>query len=232
MKQLEEEFGPDRAIEIETDDEENEAERVCHDHEDDTESDVTGPSRHPSNDSLDHDPSPFWPQSYRQSVDMYTSVTPPSVSFLRGSSFLSSADKKSQTTATESSLFKPLISSTSVDKEEVPTSIFPVKLSTTSELRTSFSELPQPQQCSYTQSVLNAINALCGIGILSTPYALKEGGWFSILLLFIFGTITCYTGILLKRCLESSSQLHTYPDIGQAAFGLSGRIFRQITYLA
>lgn len=69
-----------------------------------------------------------------------------------------------------------------------------------------------------------ATNALCGIGILSTPFALKEGGWIGILLLFLFGIIACYTGILLKRCLESSSQLQTYPDIGQAAFGFGGRI--------
>lgn len=75
-----------------------------------------------------------------------------------------------------------------------------------------------------SSSVNAAINALCGIGILSTPYALKEGGWFSILILFTLGTITCYTGILLKRCLESSPHLQTYPDIGQAAFGLRGRI--------
>lgn len=69
-----------------------------------------------------------------------------------------------------------------------------------------------------------ATNALCGIGILSTPFALKEGGWLSLVLLFVFGTIACYTGILLKRCLESSSLLQTYPDIGQAAFGFCGRI--------
>lgn len=87
-------------------------------------------------------------------MDMYTSVTP-SVSFLKGSSFLISADKRSQTSDTESSLFKPLISSTSLDKVVVPTSILPVNLSATSELRTSISELPQPPQCSYTQSVLN-----------------------------------------------------------------------------
>lgn len=65
MKQLEEEFGPDRAIEIETDDEGNEAERVCHDHDDDTESNITGPSRNPSDEFLDPDPSSRWPQSYR-----------------------------------------------------------------------------------------------------------------------------------------------------------------------
>ncbi|KAL8526894.1 hypothetical protein ACS0TY_015947 [Phlomoides rotata] len=220
MKQLEEEFGLDREIGTETDDEENEAERDCHDH--DNESDATGPSRVPSHETLDLDPTPRWPQSYRQSMDIYTSVTP-SVSFLKSSSFVLSSDKKSSDV--ESALFRPLISSTSVDREEVPTSIPPVKLSVTSVFRTSISELPQPQQCSYIQSVLNAINALCGIGILSTPYALKEGGWLSILILFTFGTITCYTGILLKRCLESSSELQTYPDIGEAAFGLIGRIF-------
>ncbi|XP_057778095.1 amino acid transporter AVT1D-like isoform X2 [Salvia miltiorrhiza] len=224
MKQLEEEFGMDRAIEIETDDEDDEAERVCHDNEDDNESDITGLSRVPSYDLMDPDPAPSWPQSYRQSMDMYTSVTP-SVSFIRGSSFLVQADKRSQAPDIESPLTKPFLSATNSDREIVPTSIPPIKLSSVSVFGASISELPPPlQQCSYAQSLLNATNALCGIGILSTPYALKEGGWFGLLLLFMFGIIACYTGILLKRCLESSSQLQTYPDIGQAAFGLGGRI--------
>ncbi|XP_057778097.1 amino acid transporter AVT1E-like isoform X3 [Salvia miltiorrhiza] len=157
-------------------------------------------------------------------MDMYTSVTP-SVSFIRGSSFLVQADKRSQAPDIESPLTKPFLSATNSDREIVPTSIPPIKLSSVSVFGASISELPPPlQQCSYAQSLLNATNALCGIGILSTPYALKEGGWFGLLLLFMFGIIACYTGILLKRCLESSSQLQTYPDIGQAAFGLGGRI--------
>lgn len=66
MKQLEEEFGPDRAIEFETDDEDDEAERVCYDNEeDDNESDITGLSRVPSHDFIDADSGPRWPQSYR-----------------------------------------------------------------------------------------------------------------------------------------------------------------------
>ncbi|PPR80832.1 hypothetical protein GOBAR_AA39877 [Gossypium barbadense] len=68
------------------------------------------------------------------------------------------------------------------------------------------------------------INVLTGIGLLTTPYAVKEGGWLSLTLLLIFGVIACYTGILLKRCLESSPGLQTYPDIGQAAFGITGRL--------
>ncbi|XP_020243692.1 vacuolar amino acid transporter 1-like [Asparagus officinalis] len=72
------------------------------------------------------------------------------------------------------------------------------------------------------------INVLCGVGLLTTPYALKEGGWLSILLLFVLGSIAFYTGILLKKCLDSSPELQTYPDIGFAAFGMTGRIFVSI----
>ncbi|XP_073275379.1 amino acid transporter AVT1G-like isoform X2 [Primulina huaijiensis] len=224
MKLEEEDFGPDRMIQIETDDEENEAERVCHNHEDDSESDITRPSRDPSFNGMDSDPCGSWPQSYRRSMDMYTMLTPPSVSIPRNSFLQQSGDKRPQTISdTEFSLSKPLISATS-DKEEVTSSALPVREFTACGLRVSISELSSTQQCTYSQSVINSVNALCGIGVLSTPYALKEGGWLSIALLFAFGIITCYTGILLKRCLESSTQLQTYPDIGQAAFGLGGRI--------
>lgn len=65
---------------------------------------------------------------------------------------------------------------------------------------------------------------LCGVGLLTTPYAAKQGGWLGLLLLFLFGSISFYTGVLLKRCLDSAPGLQTYPDIGQAAFGKSGRV--------
>ncbi|KAI5682453.1 hypothetical protein M9H77_03681 [Catharanthus roseus] len=161
-----------------------------------------------------------------QSIDMYTSVTPPVMSFLnRSSSLTSVVTRRSQLSGLEGSFSKPLISDASLEKEEVPTSTLPVRLSITSgSMSSSIYELPPPRLCSYSQALLNAINGLCGIGILSTPYAVKEGGWLSLLLLLIFGVITCYTGILLKRCLESSPGLQTYPDIGQAAFGMVGRI--------
>lgn len=68
------------------------------------------------------------------------------------------------------------------------------------------------------------LNVLCGVGLLTTPYAVKEGGWLGMLLLLGFGSISFYTGILLKRCLDSSPELQTYPDIGQAAFGRTGRL--------
>ncbi|KAK8495572.1 hypothetical protein V6N13_062089, partial [Hibiscus sabdariffa] len=68
------------------------------------------------------------------------------------------------------------------------------------------------------------INVLCGVGILSTPYAVKEGGWFGLIILLTFAVLSYYTGLLLRQCLDSSPELETYPDIGQAAFGSAGRI--------
>ncbi|XVF76661.1 hypothetical protein PTKIN_Ptkin13bG0284600 [Pterospermum kingtungense] len=194
---IDEDLGLDREDEFQTDDEENQAERVC---EDDTESDFTFPSRNSSGNCLEVT-NPSWPQTYRESMDMLKGVTPSATS----SSFC-----KSLTNDDESSLGKRLICRTILD-EEVPTSS--VYESTSSQ-----------NQCSFTQALLNGINVLCGIGLLTTPYAIKEGGWLSLCLLTFFGIITCYTGILLKRCLESSPGLHTYPDIGQAAFGVSGRL--------
>ncbi|XP_027070593.2 amino acid transporter AVT1E-like [Coffea arabica] len=233
IMKLEGEYRPDRHIEIDTDDEENRAERFSKedeeeeddDDDDDSEPDfAAAPPLVNSSSSSVGSHSSGWPQSYRQSMDMYTSVTPSSFSFLRGSSPPTSANKRPQITVRESSFTRPLISPTIFDKEEVTCSQHFKKLPVASGSRLSIEELPTPKQCSYVQTILNAINALCGIGILSTPYAVKEGGWLSLILLLIFGVITCYTGILLKRCLESSPELETYPDIGQAAFGMIGRI--------
>lgn len=64
---------------------------------------------------------------------------------------------------------------------------------------------------------------LCGVGILSTPYAVKQGGWAGLSILLVFAVLSFYTGLLLRRCLDSQPGLETYPDIGQAAFGTVGR---------
>ncbi|CAN4109676.1 unnamed protein product [Withania somnifera] len=218
---VDEEFGAERLLPIETDDDVNE--------EYDTGSDLTINSPQSQLGRLDSPTN--WPQSYRRSMDMFTGVTPPSLSFLKGSGMLSSAYIRSQTPTPQHSLCKPLISSQSLDKEEDST-LNPSKLWIVSSEKVSAAELPPLQQCSFTQSVLNAVNAMCGIGILSIPYALKEGGWCSLFLLLLFGLITFYTGILLKKCLESSPSIETYPDIGQAAFGLLGRIFIAIALYA
>ncbi|XP_065856602.1 amino acid transporter AVT1I-like isoform X3 [Euphorbia lathyris] len=74
------------------------------------------------------------------------------------------------------------------------------------------------------KTILNGLNALSGIGILSIPYALASGGWLSLILLFIIASVAFYSGLLIKRCMDANSDITTYPDIGQKAFGNKGRI--------
>ncbi|KAI3435350.1 Aa_trans domain-containing protein [Psidium guajava] len=220
---LDEDLGPDRQDEFQTDDEENQAERNCgyDDDEDVSQSDDLSPaSRNLSDDCNDVNP-PSWPQSYRQSMDIFTSVTPPSISFLKGSSL---THRRLPPSDSESSLHKPLVSSMNFDEEVLPITT-PVQSYTSLYSILSVTELPPPrEQCSVAQAALNGINVLCGIGTLAVPYAVHEGGWLSLLLLLLFCIISFYTGILLQRCLEGSPGLKTYPDIGQAAFGISGRL--------
>ncbi|PKI74573.1 hypothetical protein CRG98_004900 [Punica granatum] len=185
-----------------------------------------------------------WPQSYRQSIDLYSSVPSPNIGFLGtpslpkiSGSFLSSSLTRRRTPEVLSSVIKPLLP----ESEEQPPPPLPHERRSSHSLlpplprKTSVRkdekpsskvshEVPIPRQSSYGQAVLNGMNILCGVGILSTPYAAKEGGWVGLSILFIFAMLSYYTGILLRYCLDSQPGIETYPDIGQAAFGTAGRI--------
>ncbi|KAK1283337.1 Amino acid permease 8 [Acorus calamus] len=190
-----------------------------------------------------------WPQSYRQSIDMYSSVTPPTIGFLGtptlsrlSNSFITSSFK-GHTPEIISSLIKPLIPTSKPEEDEQQQQ--PHRRSSHSLLRppirsrrSSSRKLlpdekppsavshgpPISRNCSYGQAVLNGINVLCGVGILSTPYAVKEGGWIGLSILVVFAILSWYTGILLKHCIDSEPEIETYPDVGQAAFGTAGRL--------
>ncbi|PIA26835.1 hypothetical protein AQUCO_08700013v1 [Aquilegia coerulea] len=196
-----------------------------------------------------HRPSSYnttWPQSYRQSIDMYSSVASPNIGFLGtptlsrlGSSFFSSSLTRRHTPELLPTLVKPLLHTDQEQQEQqqqeqrrssqgllppLPTRRSSVKKVLPNHKPSSVShELPVSNQCSYGQAVINGINALCGVGILSTANAMKEGGWAGLSILFVFAILAWYTGILLRRCLDSEPGLETYPDIGQAAFGTAGR---------
>ncbi|RZC58351.1 hypothetical protein C5167_005645 [Papaver somniferum] len=75
----------------------------------------------------------------------------------------------------------------------------------------------------FFKTCFNGINALSGVGILSVPYALASGGWLTLILLFIVAAATFYTGLLIRRCMDVSSKIRTYPDIGEHAFGKKGK---------
>ncbi|KDP30471.1 hypothetical protein JCGZ_16150 [Jatropha curcas] len=177
-----------------------------------------------------------WPQSYRQSIDLYSSV--PSPSMILGtptlsrlsSSFLSSSLTRRHTPESLPSVTKPLIPP-KVENEQLSShSALPPIPSRRSSIRKDEKPsqvahgLPLSGQSSFGQAVLNGMNVLCGVGILSTPYAVKEGGWLGLSILLIFAVLSFYTGMLLRYCLDSEPGLETYPDIGQAAFGTIGRI--------
>lgn len=182
-----------------------------------------------------------WPQSYRQSIDLYSSVPSPNVGFLGnsslsrfGSSFLSSSLTQRHT----AEITKPLLPTGPTDVEQQQrrssyTLLPPVPARRSSILKKGDSEhkpsrisheFPISQGSTFGQALLNGINVLCGVGILSAPYAVKEGGWLSLAILLMFAVLSFYTGLLLRYCLDSAPGLETYPDIGQAAFGKLGRI--------
>ena len=67
-----------------------------------------------------------------------------------------------------------------------------------------------------------------GVGILSVPYALASGGWLSLILFFTIALAAFYSGLLIKRCMDFDSNIRTYPDIGERAFGSKGRVITSI----
>ncbi|KAH9709559.1 Aa trans domain-containing protein [Citrus sinensis] len=102
-----------------------------------------------------------------------------------------------------------------------------MKDNTNEEIMESQNQLQQPQQRSegttFLRTCLNGLNVVSGVGILSIPYALSQGGWLSLIILFLVAVLCWYTGLLLRRCMDANPLIKTYPDIGDLAFGCKGR---------
>ncbi|KAJ1387050.1 Amino acid transporter, transmembrane domain [Sesbania bispinosa] len=81
---------------------------------------------------------------------------------------------------------------------------------------------------SFFKICMHLVNSLSGIGIVSMPYTLAFGGWLSLLMLFVIAIACCYTGILIKRCMDMDPDIRTFPDLGQCAFGDKGRVMVSI----
>ncbi|BDA44309.1 Amino acid transporter AVT1B [Coccomyxa sp. Obi] len=84
----------------------------------------------------------------------------------------------------------------------------------------------------FLHTLFNSVNIMCGVGLLATPYAAAQMGWLSLLLLVILGGVFLYTGKLLGRCMSKAPWILTYPDIGQHAFGSTGRTMVSILLYA
>ncbi|KAK1383617.1 Vacuolar amino acid transporter 1 [Heracleum sosnowskyi] len=77
---------------------------------------------------------------------------------------------------------------------------------------------------SFFNTCFNGLNALSGVGILSTPFALSSGGWYGLPLLFIIATMAFYTALLIQKIMDADPSIRSYPDIGERAFGRKGRM--------
>ncbi|GMH43182.1 hypothetical protein BSKO_11104 [Bryopsis sp. KO-2023] len=55
------------------------------------------------------------------------------------------------------------------------------------------------------EALFNAVNILMGVGLLSIPYSLNEGGWASLGVLGVIWGCTNYTGKILIKCQEVNS---------------------------
>ncbi|XP_076920930.1 amino acid transporter AVT1C-like, partial [Bidens hawaiensis] len=176
---------------------------------------------------------PSWPKSYRKSMDLYGGVASPSLNILGspgalsslGGSFLSASPIRRHTSKTTTSSDNHLL----LPQEHYSSDHLLHRQRTASTKKLLQNEKsPQSGQSSFGQAVVNGVNLLCGVALLSTPFAVKQGGWVGLSVLFVFCVLSFYTGLLLRSCLDSRSGLQTYPDIGEAAFGIIGRLFISI----
>ncbi|RDY11842.1 Amino acid transporter AVT1H, partial [Mucuna pruriens] len=76
---------------------------------------------------------------------------------------------------------------------------------------------------SFTHAVINMVGMLIGLGQLSTPYAIQNGGWSSASLLIGLGVMCGYSSHILGKCLKKNPKLTSFVDIGKHAFGTKGK---------
>ncbi|KAI9023633.1 transmembrane amino acid transporter protein-domain-containing protein [Phycomyces nitens] len=88
----------------------------------------------------------------------------------------------------------------------------------------SFKDIDREGAGSSFLAYFNVVCVVAGTGTLGLPYALKQGGWIGVFVIFLAWAMSIYTGTILVRCLYANgkNRLHTYKDIATAAFGFVG----------
>lgn len=82
----------------------------------------------------------------------------------------------------------------------------------------------------------NVSNLIQGTGILGVPYAVQQGGWAAIVMIFVVALLCCYTGKLLIGLMYETSKKTgirrrlrvNFPEVGEACFGSRGHVMVSI----
>jgi len=78
----------------------------------------------------------------------------------------------------------------------------------------------------------NVSNLIQGTGILGVPYAVQQGGWAAVAMIFIVAILCCHTGKLLIECMYEKSKKTgikrrlrvNYPEVAEAVMGRKGLV--------
>ncbi|KAJ2403066.1 hypothetical protein GGI23_000251 [Coemansia sp. RSA 2559] len=86
-----------------------------------------------------------------------------------------------------------------------------------------------PRTAGFVRSFSSIVCIVIGTGCLQIPYAFAKTGWIGIIIIVLSALIGSYTGILTIRCLyyQPGKRLHSFPQLGRAAFGPWGQYASQ-----
>ena len=86
-------------------------------------------------------------------------------------------------------------------------------------------------QSTLPQTILNSVNVLIGVGLLSLPLGIRHAGWLvGLASLFLSAIVTRYTAGLLAKCLDVDDTLVTFADLAYIAFGSKARFIVSILF--
>ncbi|KAJ1957041.1 hypothetical protein GGI12_005138 [Dipsacomyces acuminosporus] len=86
-----------------------------------------------------------------------------------------------------------------------------------------------PRNAGFLKAFSNVVCIIIGTGCLQIPYAFAKTGWIGVAIIVLSAFIGGYSGKLTIKCLycKPGERLHSFPQIGRAAFGKYGQYATQ-----